>query len=420
MRRNEHLNILLVFSIFIALTLMLLGCNKQTGSYIITNQKTLTSLGTQVNSTAEDKDCLDPLNYIPSDPELYPIRTIRINVHFMDNEKKQHNFGPEDGRKYMWSLIKDANDKLTRNFKMNLPVGNNTPNYHPRYQYKITSTGEKGDDGYYHHYDDKLYGFLNKGRDKNNYDKTVIEKYQIGEDSILNIFVMPHHPDSLKTGRYKSTSTGIALGTGLKIAGLAENRKQPWMFSTLLNHEVGHIFGLRHSWTRHDGCDDTPNHPNCWHPDGTAKCPDPVSNNMMDYNNSQMAITPCQLGIVHRSIANENNSVRHVVSPIWCKLDNSNTINVLENTTWAGSLDLSHNVVVKSGKTLTIKCRVSMPPNSHIIIEPGATLHLDGGRLHNDCGKKWYGIKLLTNKKQQAQVMYSQDAIIENVHAQKS
>ena len=56
-------------------------------------------------------------------------------------------------------------------------------------------------------------------------------------------------------------------------------------------HELGHSLGLLHTWNQDDGCDDTPRNAGCWG--------DTCSNNMMDYNASQSALTACQLGIIH-------------------------------------------------------------------------------------------------------------------------
>ncbi len=416
MRSNEYI---VLFSILILSLIFQIQCNKRTSYLTVGTQAALEEVAVRETKQKDIKSCVDPLDYAPYDTLLRPLRHIRLNVHFMDSSAGIHNFSEQKGRKYMKTLIANANDRLTRNNKMKLPVDNDTPNLSPQYQYVITPTS-KDDDGFFFHKDDELSFFLNKGKDKNNYNRDVIKKYAISDDTILNVFVMPHHPDSLKTGRYKASSTGIALGTSLKLAGLVEQPDKPWNFATLLNHEVGHIFGLRHSWYKNDGCDDTPVHKNCWQPDGTEKCPEPGSNNMMDYNNSQMAITPCQLGKIHKNFSNTSSELRKLVIPSWCDFDGSKTIVVKDQTQWRGSLDLSHNVVIKKGGSLTIKCRVSMAKGSSITVEPGGKLILDHCKIHNDCGDQWNGIQVASSNSEQGEIIYMGEVQIENTTSVKS
>lgn len=72
-----------------------------------------------------------------------------------------------------------------------------------------------------------------------------------------------------------------------------------WSSAKLLNHEVAHNLNLRHTWNENDYCSDTPFNNNCWNINFPANtnCDDwcEISNNMMDYNFSQQAISPCQI-----------------------------------------------------------------------------------------------------------------------------
>ncbi len=360
--------------------------------------------------------CNDALNYVPDSNSF--VQIIRVNVHFLDAESGDKNFSLEAGRKYMNYLINNANDRLNRNHKMNLPEGNNTPAIHPKYQYKITaSTNDPSDDGFYKHYDDELFYFLNKGKHRNNYDRSVIKKYSINEDSILNIFVLPHHPDSVRSKSYSPTATGIALGTSLKVSGLFERKDKPWVCATLLNHEVGHILGLRHAWLGNDGCEDTPKHRNCWAKTEDPPCNTTVSNNVMDYNNSQMAISPCQIGIVHKGFAKLNSKTRKLLEPLWCELDTSHTLVISDSTVWNGAKDLKHNILIRGGASLEINCRVAMPQSSKIEVEPGGVLVLNDAYLHNSCGEEWLGIFLYKSGNLEAKVRSSIETKIENIGA---
>ena len=75
------------------------------------------------------------------------------------------------------------------------------------------------------------------------------------------------------------------------------------------------------------------------------------------------------------------------------------------------------DVIIKSGRALTISCRVHMAANTSITIEPGATLMLDGARLHNDCGNTWNGIQIMSHKKTKGELLVSSDAVVEHTAA---
>lgn len=71
------------------------------------------------------------------------------------------------------------------------------------------------------------------------------------------------------------------------------------------------------------------------------------------------------------------------------------------NEVWNMDFRVYNDVIVRSGNTLTITCKVSFPEQAQLLIEPGATLILNGGTLTGSCNM-WKGIKLmgLSNKLQ--------------------
>jgi len=394
---------------FLLSLFLFLACSQKTNSLFISN-----SDGLIKQELIAKPDCNDPLSYAPD--TFTNMKYIRVCVHILDDTKNSANFSLEEGKKFMYYLIKDANSKLSENRKMNLPEGNTTEALDPGYRYKVVpATNQPGDDGYYKHQDDELAYFVGKGRDRNNYSTDVIKKYQIGQDSIINIFVLPHHPDSVKSKTYKPLGGGIALGTALKMSGLYNNDRKSWSYSTLLNHEIGHILGLSHSWIRNDRCDDTPQHPNCWDHNSPACKGTLASNNMMDYNNSQMAITPCQLGIIHKGLSKQNARNRKLLINDWCTLDDSKEININSTIQWTGARDINHNIVIQEGGTLELNCRLSMAAGSSIKVMPKGKLILNNTRLHNDCNYNWDGIEVVSVGKESGEVISYGDPIIENV-----
>lgn len=386
------------------------GCSQKVKSTFI---ESIEDVETQVEKRSTFH-CNDQLAYIPD--SLTTMKMVRVNVHFMDDTKGDKNFSLKDGKAYMKALLNNANKRLGLNEKMKLPIGNDTPVIPINYRYKIVpATDDPEDDGFYKHYDDDLYYFINKGKNRNNYNKDVIKKYKIGGDSIINIFVLPHHPDSVKSKTYKPHKTGIALGTDLKISGVFAIPDKPWELATLLNHEVGHIFGLSHSWIRNDRCDDTPRHPNCWDNTRPPPCDSLLSNNMMDYNNSQMALSPCQLGIINKGFNRLNNKNRKLLEVDWCELKNGNDIIIKDSVQWLGAKDIQQNIRILPGAVFEVFCRISMAKDSKIIVEPGGKLILNGSYLHNSCGYPWQGIEVLSKGKTKGMVEAIGNVTIENV-----
>jgi hypothetical protein len=53
-----------------------------------------------------------------------------------------------------------------------------------------------------------------------------------------------------------------------------------------------------------------------------------------------------------------------------------------------------NDIRVKAGNTLTVKCKIHFPDQASLIVEPRATLVLDGGTLTAACDM-WRGIQLL-------------------------
>ncbi|MDG2417518.1 MAG: M43 family zinc metalloprotease, partial [Saprospiraceae bacterium] len=265
----------------------------------------------------------------------------------------------------------------------------------------------------------------------NIYSKDVYKKYGIKKDSIMNIFLMGFHVDSVASKTYKMSSNGVAFGKWTKIASwyyfmdatkweTAEEIPflDHWNSQRLLNHELGHCLGLRHSWGRNDGCDDTPAHSNCWnYTQNGSDCDSLVSNNIMDYNAHAGAWTPCQIATVHYNLSNKKYRVRSLLKKTWCHYDTSKTIRIQkgEDINWNSAKDLEGDIIIEDGGSLTIRCRVSIPPNGRIIVKSQAKLILDGATLENDCGKSWKGIEVWKSKKMKGEVVMINDAKITEI-----
>lgn len=372
-------------------------------------------------------------NYMPDLDHVdhTPLKVIRVNFHIMNGGRGTANFNEREGTAYIKEVMSAANNKLGRNKPMRLPLGNDTPLVPMRYRYELTGRpGDPNDDGIYFHDDNECYGVINRGKNKNIYDKTVFERYGIMKDTVMNVFVMPYPEDSLASKTFKKSSNGIAFGNWLKVCGwhykvtkdtIWKKGKYTvpygkWYAAKLLHHEIGHNLGLRHTWNSNDGCDDTPKNPNCWGKSKKPPCDTQWGNNFMDYNTHSSAWSPCQIATVHYNMSpNVKPRLRNMLVPTWCEYKKDAVIKIEDKVEWNGTKDLEGDLVIKKGGTLTIRCKVSLPKGAQIEIHPNGKLILEGATLYNDCGEKWKGIQLLTVNGKTGTVEYRGGSEIKDV-----
>lgn len=347
---------------------------------------------------SRNSDCFNSLHYIPDPKHLEhtPIKYIRLNFHFVTAKDSAANWPRKKALGFAQSLLDAANEKLANNQKMWLPYQNDTPALPTRYRYILDPDPEAPEGkSVYRHFDDELCYYVHRGKNANLFRREVIKKYSAKEDSVVNIFIMPHHPDSVASPTYHNSLAGVTLGRAIKITGVFEHGADYKSFTGVLNHEMGHVLGLSHTWAYNDGCEDTPIHENkCWVRTDEPPCDTLASNNVMDYNNYQDAWTPCQIGRAHYRMSRENTSLRKLLVPNWRRRNPQQDIVIRDTVVWKGAKDLEGNVHIAPGGQLRIECRVSIPEKGKISIAPGGILVLNDGRLHNTAGLSWQGIEI--------------------------
>ncbi len=421
--------IFLIALIFISLT-----CSPRSVRHFLTlnevEQASPNAAQLKTATSGSQNSCANQLNYVPDANHLdhSTLRLVRLNFHIMRNGKGKGSFKKAEAVQYVKDWIREANKHLSKNSEMNLPVGNNTPLLPTNYRYVLAADPSiPGDEGVYFHNDDELCYFVKTGKNKNNYVKTHFTKYGVQKGKVLNVFMVPHHPDSIASKTYKPTKTGIAFVRegAIKVAGNYHHYTTPkmkngkpfnrgaWYFHGIFNHEIGHVLGLHHTWRSNDGCDDTPHHANCYSQNRKRKeCIDGWSNNVMDYNTHQNSWTPCQIGIIHRNFAKKDAPQRGLLVPTWCKLNPEKNIYIDENIVWKGAKDLEGHLTIRKGGTLTVNCRISLPKNGKITVKSGATLILDGATLENDCGDQWQGIIIEGSGSSKGKVVFVNDPVL--------
>jgi hypothetical protein len=156
-------------------------------------------------------------------------------------------------------------------------------------------------------------------------------KYNYKGNEVMDIYYAPRVWDTDLAGEAQSLG---GLNKGVVMDDYFTYIKTPsWLIgdadSDLLNHEIGHMLDLAHTWDEDDKCDDTPMgfeyytqkdcdlliNANCWrHSDNSYNgkpCPgeiDPcndwahVSNNVMDYNEERTSFTMCQVGRMENNL----------------------------------------------------------------------------------------------------------------------
>lgn len=338
------------------------------------------------------KELLEVVRSLPPSYDFYnESRTIRTYFHFINSADSSLNYNGYEAHEFVRNLLFSANERLARNDKMNLPVGNETPVLDAKIRFELSEF--EGNPGIFFHYNKSPEYFIKNGIASNLYDRKVINKYACDPESVINILVLPFQPNQLKSGDQKLEQTAIALDMAIKLPGPKQIGTPAWTFAAILIHEMGHILGLRHTWNSNDGCDDTPLHSNCWNQSEKPPCDTNYSNNVMDYNAHQSALTPCQIAKMHSEIMTPGKRGYRAAIDNRCEKSDQFEKRLNDYQHWRQPIGSSGNIVIEKGGVLYLRSVLHMAADTEILIKNGGTLILENATIYSSCSEPWKGIK---------------------------
>ncbi len=233
--------------------------------------------------------------------------------------------------------------------------------------------------------------------------KRVQEEYPETKESIIIILNQFNYPGALGWANVLSGNTGwpshqpiiqTLLVNNIYISGNEEEFAQHWL------HEINHLFGLNHIYTKSSGTESC--NPNLadylsdvFGEEKQIWCENPASgckvcfyteensiytNNIMSGNNikspSKAAyFSPMQIARIHRHAATQ---------PIgyWLKSRRkANAQEIRQDTELKFSFIIRGDLIVRDGSTLTVRSTLYLDKKARILLEPNAKLIVDNGSI---------------------------------------
>ncbi|MEZ4937140.1 MAG: T9SS type A sorting domain-containing protein [Crocinitomicaceae bacterium] len=187
-------------------------------------------------------------------------------------------------------------------------------------------------------------------------------------------------------------------------------------FATVLTHELGHFLGLYHTYIEGGGhelqVENDPEylgdvfnyginnnfpHLSYWNcPTDSNYIPTDTihnfscTNNIMGGTNTQVYFSPMQIYRMHKRLSLDDRFYKYIVCEDYGDVP---PIEIFSYENWDFPIRLFNPIRVKTGTNLELNCELIMSTNQKIIVEKGARLTLNGGKITSSCGL-WDGIEL--------------------------
>ena len=343
-----------------------------------------------VNSTTNSIDCKKKFT-----DNLSPVRTIKLNFHFIENKAKQgfthDNSNPAlNGNSIAQNLIQWGNYFLQSRPQLTLlPQFSFTGDLN--YRYRLYTDPNNTNDSYggiwYH---------------PSSFDYTDVTKLEYGED-VMHVIIEDRIND-FGTFGIAEPQGGYFLLFNIYAKTIAQTPGfNLFKYHETFDHEVFHMLGVNHTFNQISGQSPNP----CWGVDinQDLECNQQTpcdnwnsgGNNLMGGTGSQKALSICQREQIE-NFFKENN-------PKWlydCDdviLTNDFIIDNHSNNIWDETRFIDSDIIVKTGSQLVIQCKVKMGSNRRIVVERGAKLIINAGSIDKLCADRWDGIYVHGNNK---------------------
>ncbi|MEI6577615.1 MAG: T9SS type A sorting domain-containing protein [Bacteroidota bacterium] len=358
----------------------------------------------------------------------FPIKTIRIDFHVIQDQNANNNI-PSTQEALFIDIVSKMNN-IFSNLEHPAILNPQPPTYYstqiPDCRVRFVVSGGTNNNGVYFHqsadywdgHNLNLSGFL---ADSYNYCLSTLQPFQ--KDSVMHYII--YGSTGLLLGGLSGCSGGDVQIKGMYdtyLAHINDLNLVADICARYFLHEFGHHCMLKEPYF------DLQNGNPCEIKDAGS------SNNIMDdWPSTKSALTPCQIGLMHWVLSKKYYSEccpidvdGFIVKGCQYEPQSSITLNDGLNHTWFSEQRMTGDLIITSNSTLTLKCKLKMPPNSKIIIDPHAKLIVDGGTITSSCTDAWEGIEVRGNNAANQYLnpygYYNQgylelrDAVIENAH----
>lgn len=336
-------------------------------------------------------NCGNRDNYIPT--ATTPIKTVKLMFHIMQREEPFPKDNFDENNPAHVAYLNGLVDRLNSLFSNCNVMWCNCD---------WQSTGYNRDSRIRFELQDIKYWRSNAGYNNQSglySDTYCLNNFGICKDEILNIFFCQI---SGTVGGYGPPSHVMMFN---QYSEYLDGVTDTWGPGNLLGHECGHTFGLPHSFcgrysdmcqSEYTDCISR----FCQSRETDCQC----SNNMMSGARLSDFISPMQMGQMHMTLL--NSSVSKYLKPSFEPNLETEITGAVE---WETARLADRSIRIKPGGSLTIKCNLLMPENAQIIVERGARLIIDGGKIstkgvaRTSCSnnipkfERWQGVQVWGN-----------------------